>query len=82
MLHRVLGQALLLTEQLGDAREALELAVVEANRVQHRYEEALALDALVRIDRLEGVPSEVAARRDGLFDQLGIIALPGEWADE
>ncbi len=72
----------MLTGQLAAAREALELAVVEANRVQHRYEEALALDALVRVDRLEGLPSEVAARRDGLFDQLGIIALPAGWAED
>ena len=54
VLNRVLGQAHLLAGRLDAAREALELAIAEANRVEHRYEEALALAALSRIgERLE-----------------------------
>jgi tetratricopeptide (TPR) repeat protein len=76
VLHRVLGQAHLLAGRLELAREALELALVEAERVQHRYEEALALDALTRVERLASGTTDLIARRDGLFDQLGIVALP------
>ena len=50
VLHRVLGHAHLLAGRLDAAREALELAIAEANRVEHRYEEALALAALSRLD--------------------------------
>ncbi len=74
VLNRVLGQAHLLAGRPDAAREALELAVADASRFEHRYEEALALDALSRLD---GPPSEEAAlARDRLFDQLGIVALP------
>ena len=73
VLNRVLGQAHLLAGRLDDARAALELAIAEANRVEHRYEEALALAAL---SELGDAPSEAAARRDALFEQLGIVALP------
>ena len=77
VLNRVLGQAHLLAGRLDSAREALELAVAEANRVGHRYEEALALAAL---DGLGDAPRDVAARRDSLFEQLGIVALPVAWS--
>ena len=76
VLNRVLGQAHLLAGRLDDARVALELAIDEANRVEHRYEEALALAAMTR---LLDAPSEAAARRDALFEQLGIVALPARW---
>ncbi len=78
VLNRVLGQAHLLAGQLEAARAALEVALAEATRVEHRYEEALALAALSRID---GSTSEAAARRDELFAQLGIVALPAGWAE-
>lgn len=71
VLNRVLGQAHLLAGRLDAAREALERAIAEANRVEHRYEEALALAALSELpDSAEGA----AERRDALFDQLGIVA--------
>ena len=76
VLNRVLGQAHLVAGRLEAAREALELAIAEANRVEHRYEEALALAAL---NRLGDAPAEAARRRDGLFEQLGIVALPAGW---
>jgi class 3 adenylate cyclase/tetratricopeptide (TPR) repeat protein len=76
VLNRVLGQALLLAGKLDAAREALELAISEANEVEHRYEEALALATLSRI---EAASSEAAARREALFEQLGIVALPARW---
>ena len=58
VLNRVLGQAYLVAGRVDAAREALELAIAEANRVEHRYEEALALAAL---NRLGDAPSEAAA---------------------
>jgi class 3 adenylate cyclase/tetratricopeptide (TPR) repeat protein len=76
VLNRVLGQAHLLAGRLDDARGALELAIEEANRVEHRYEEALALAAMTR---LLDTPGEAAMRRDALFEQLGIVALPAQW---
>ena len=76
-LNRLLGHAHLLAGRRDQARAALELAIVEANRVEHRYEEALALDALVR---LGGASSETEEQRDRLFTQLGIVALPAGWA--
>jgi class 3 adenylate cyclase/tetratricopeptide (TPR) repeat protein len=76
VLNRVLGQAHLLAGRLDAAREALEVAIAEANRVEHRYEEALALAALSRTGRAS---SEASARRDALFEQLGIVALPAGW---
>ena len=76
VLNRVLGQAHLLAGRLDAAREALELAIAEANRVEHRYEEALALAAL---SRTGSASSEASARRDALFEQLGIVALPTGW---
>jgi class 3 adenylate cyclase/tetratricopeptide (TPR) repeat protein len=79
VLNRVLGHAHLLAGRLDAAREALELAIAEANRVEHRYEEALALAAL---SRLGGASGEAARRRDSLFEQLGIVALPASWAAE
>ena len=78
VLNRVLGQAHLLSGQLEAARAALEVALAEAARVEHRYEEALALAALSRLD---GSTSDAAARRDELFAQLGIVALPAGWAE-
>jgi class 3 adenylate cyclase/tetratricopeptide (TPR) repeat protein len=78
-LHRVLGQAYLSAGRLRAAEEELELAIVEANRVEHRYEEALALDALARLHAVSGGPSDAAPRRDALFAQLGIVALPARW---
>jgi hypothetical protein len=77
VLNRVLGQAHLLAGRLEDARAALELAIAEANEVEHRYEEALALAAL---DGLGDTTSEAALRRESLFEQLGIAALPAGWS--
>ncbi len=76
VLNRVLGQSHLLAGRLDAARDALEAAIEEANRVEHRYEEALALAALSRIG---SASSEASRRRDALFEQLGIVALPGRW---
>src|SRR5580765_6774823 len=76
VLNRVLGEAHLLAGRIDAAREALEVAIAEASRVEHRYEEALALAALRRIG---GASGEASARREKLFEQLGIVALPEGW---
>jgi predicted ATPase/class 3 adenylate cyclase len=73
VLHRVLGQAQLRAGRPEAARAALELAIDEANRVEHRYEEALALESL---GRLGAEPVARLARRELLFEQLGIVGLP------
>jgi ATP/maltotriose-dependent transcriptional regulator MalT len=78
VLNRVLGEAYLLAGRTDAARAALERAVDEANRVEHRYEEALALDALVRVNGSDGATDEVGARRDDLFRRLGIVAVPAK----
>ncbi len=62
VLHRVLGQAHLLAGRLDDARAALELAIAEANRVEHRYEEALALASLSRLADAPGMRPHAATR--------------------
>jgi predicted ATPase/class 3 adenylate cyclase len=73
VLNRVLGQAQLRAGRPEAARAALELAIDEANRVEHRYEEALALESLRRLgDESAGR----SARRKLLFEQLGIVGLP------
>jgi tetratricopeptide (TPR) repeat protein len=77
VLSRVLGQAHLVAGRRDAARAALELAIAEANRVEHRYEEALALAA---ISRLGDASRETYSRRDTLFEQLGIVALPAGWS--
>ncbi len=79
VLHRVLGHAHLRAGRTEAAREALELAIAEANRVEHRYEEALALAALSGV---ADAPGDAARRRDILFAQLGIVALPAGWSAE
>jgi tetratricopeptide (TPR) repeat protein len=79
VLYRLIGQAHLLAGRASEARAALDLALTEAARVGHRYEEALALDALVRAEGAEPAASALAAR-DELFEQLGIVDLPGPWA--
>ncbi len=77
MLNRVLGQAELLAGRPEVARPALEVAIAEANRVEHRYEEALALAALTT---LGDTPRAAVERRDALFEQLGIVSVPTGWA--
>jgi class 3 adenylate cyclase/tetratricopeptide (TPR) repeat protein len=76
VLGRVLGQAHFRAGRSEQARVAFELSLAHAEEVRHRYEEALAVDGLVRVDlRLAG-RSRHEARRDALFEQLGIVALP------
>ncbi len=70
-LHRVLGQACLVLDRREEARAAFGSALVEAERVEHRYEEALALDGLAALG--EDTPLEACVRRDGLFEQLGLL---------
>jgi tetratricopeptide (TPR) repeat protein len=73
VLNRVLGQSHLLAQRPDAARTALELAIEEANRVEHRYEEAMALATLCQ---LGDEPAERTARRELLFEQLGIVGVP------
>ncbi|MFN0154386.1 MAG: tetratricopeptide repeat protein, partial [Gaiella sp.] len=73
-LHRVVGRVHLHAGRRDAARAAFESALAQAERVGHRYEEALALDGLADLESEEGELREAATRRDGLFEQLGILA--------
>jgi tetratricopeptide (TPR) repeat protein len=67
--------------QQGDwalALGSLEASLLTARRRNARHDVALTLDAMVRIDAWEGMPPDpvVAAERDQLFAQLGIVSAP------
>ncbi|MFN0154549.1 MAG: adenylate/guanylate cyclase domain-containing protein, partial [Gaiella sp.] len=73
-LHRILGRAYLAAGRNEAARAAFEAAIGEAERVEHRYEEALALDGLAAVG--DGLSPERHVRREGLFEQLGLVEQP------
>jgi class 3 adenylate cyclase len=83
-LHRLSGWAELQKGDLVAARAALDqglrVAQVEGENFGIRsvdYEVALTLDALVRLEAIEGGPSaEFADARDEVLGKLGIVKLP------
>lgn len=76
VLLRVLGLAHLLAGRLEPGREALRRSVAAAEAIRSNYDVAVALDALAHAERLAGADGAAAARRDALFERLGIVSTP------
>jgi len=76
-LQRVRGEAFMGLHDLAAARNALQTSVTAARKRNDRFAIALALAALVRLDRLSnGSQGEHSAECDALTKSLGIRALP------
>ena len=73
-LHRIEGIALVRAHRIEEGVAALEASLAEADESGLTYDAALALDALVEI----ATPDDAlrVVRRDGLFEQLGIVVPP------
>jgi class 3 adenylate cyclase/tetratricopeptide (TPR) repeat protein len=77
-LARVRGCALALLDYGVTAYETVEASLRAARARADRYDEALAIDALIRLAEIWGQPAEpgLVASRDELFRMLGIVATP------
>lgn len=77
-LHRIRGYALMLDGDPFGAREAFEAGVAVARERSDAFELALVLNALVALDRLEGIEpaQEVVDEAGALIARLRIRALP------
>jgi class 3 adenylate cyclase/tetratricopeptide (TPR) repeat protein len=77
-LHRVRGYAMLVGGDPFGAREAFDASLDVARARNDRYEVALTLNALVELDRLEGVdaPAEMVEESRAILAQLKVRALP------
>jgi tetratricopeptide (TPR) repeat protein len=76
VLLRAIGLAHLLAGRLQPGCDALRRSVAAAEAVGSNYDVAVALDALAHAETLAGAEDGVAARRDQLFDRLGIVSTP------
>jgi tetratricopeptide (TPR) repeat protein len=78
-VNRIRGYALAQQGAADQARAIFETNVRTARERPARYEEALSLDALIRLDGHLDRPPDTSATgaRDALFGQLGIVAVPG-----
>lgn len=77
-LNRVRGYAMLMQADPFGAREAFEASLAVARERNERFEIALTLNALIELDRLEGVepPQEVVDESRAMTSKLKIRALP------
>jgi len=77
-LNRVRGYAMLLQADPFGAREAFEASLAVARERNERFEVALTLNALIELDRLEGVepPQDVVDESRAVIAKLKIRALP------
>jgi class 3 adenylate cyclase/predicted ATPase len=77
-LHRVRGYALLMQSDPWGAREAFDTSLAVARERKERFEVALTLNALIELDRIEGVepPQEVVDESREAIAKLKIRALP------
>ena len=82
-LARVRGYALALLGRAVSAQEAIDESLRAARQRGDPYDEALAIDALIRLAEIRGQSAESAlvAKRDELFRALGIRAVPTPWPD-
>jgi hypothetical protein len=76
VLLRAVGLAHLLAGRLEPGCDALRRSVAAAEAVGSNYDVAVALDALAHAETLAGAEDGVAARRDRLFERLGIVSTP------
>ncbi len=76
-LLRLRGWALIQTGSRGDARDPLVKALMLARERKDMYESALAIEALVVLERLGGGDGEALdAERRALLDRLGVVGTP------
>jgi tetratricopeptide (TPR) repeat protein len=77
-LHRIRAHAMLLQADPFGARDALESSVAIARERKDRFETALTLNAMVELDRLEGVepPQDLVDESRAAIAALKIRALP------
>jgi tetratricopeptide (TPR) repeat protein len=77
-LNRVRGYAMLMQADPFGAREAFEASLAVARERNERFETVLTLNALIELDRLEGVepPQEVVDETRAAIAKLKIRALP------
>ena len=82
-LARVRGYAFALLGRAVSAQEAIDESLRAARQRGDPYDEALAIDALIRLAEIRGQSAESAlvAKRDELFRALGIRAVPTPWPD-
>ena len=77
VLYRARGSALLQLGQLEKARRDLEASLDDARRREAQYDIALALDALVALERLAGEPTEpIEQEIDAIVGSLNIVRMP------
>jgi hypothetical protein len=78
LLNRIRGYAMLMQADPFGAREALEASLAVARERKDRFEVALTLNALIELDRLEGVEpaQEVVDESRAAIADLKIRALP------
>ncbi|MEO8675279.1 MAG: adenylate/guanylate cyclase domain-containing protein [Casimicrobiaceae bacterium] len=78
LLYRIRGYAMLMQGDPWGAREAFETSLTVARERKEHFEIALTLNALIELDRLEGVepPQEVVDESRAAIANLKIRALP------
>jgi class 3 adenylate cyclase/tetratricopeptide (TPR) repeat protein len=77
VLYRARGWALLQLGQLEKARRDLEASLDDARRRGAQYDIALALDALVALERLAGEPTDpIEQEIDAIVGSLNIVSVP------
>ena len=78
LLNRIRGYAMLMRADPWGARDAFETSLAVARERKERFEIALTLNALIELDRLEGVepPQEVVDESRAAIAKLKIRALP------
>ncbi len=77
-LHRVRGYAMLMQADPFGARDAFDAALALARERKERFEVLLTLNALIELDRLEGVepPQEQVDERAAAIAAIKVRALP------
>jgi class 3 adenylate cyclase/predicted ATPase len=80
-LARVRGYALALLGRAVSAQDTVDTSLRTARQRGDRYDEALAIDALIQLAELRGQSADpsLVARRDDLFRALGVRAAPAPW---